>query len=162
MSTKTQDTDWADKIGKPSYESIVEMVKRLEHCGECNGEDCQLTAQEIFAGINTYAPKRRKATEEEIKEYHDEEAARQDIDEDPLSLEVRSGWHSPGGEVEEEEFCLLLGTGGPAVRIVGDLDRGEPSGARLEVQDWFKPWTEYIPAEQDVLLTYCRCFYFGD
>jgi hypothetical protein len=75
---------------------------------------------------------------------------------------------------EAEEFNILLATGGPAVRIVGELDQGEPSRAWLEVQDWFTPWTEYVgttsksdpgmlenQASQDVLLTYARQFYFG-
>jgi hypothetical protein len=92
----------------------------------------------------------------------DEERARQRIEEDALSVEVRSGWHAPGGgDSEPAEFCILLTTGGPAVRIIGDLDRGEPTRPRLEVQDWFKPWTGYTGADSDTLLAYCQCFYFG-
>lgn len=82
----------------------------------------------------------------------------QAIEEDPLSIEVRSGWHSLGEEAGDEEFCILLATGGPAVRIIGELDRDEPTKARLEVQDWFTPWTEYAEADESVLLDYCRVF----
>lgn len=94
---------------------------------------------------------------------HDE--ARQRIEEDALSVQVRSGWTDPGTEeFEPEEFEILLCTGGPAVRIRGELDgNGEPSRAWLEYQDWGTPWTEYHGegCERETLLTYCRCFYFG-
>lgn len=94
------------------------------------------------------------------------EKAQQEIAEDPLSIQVRSGWHSPGEACAAEEFELLLGTGGPAVRIIGELDHnGEPSRARLETQDWGTPWTEYRGAwahgGADVLLTYAAQFYYG-
>ena len=162
MPTKTSEKDWVNEIGKPAYESVKEMVQRLRHCRECDGERCTLTAQQIFAGINIYAPKRRKATEEEIVQYHNAEEAAQAILDDPLSMQVRSDWHAPGEEAPNGEFELLLGTGGPAVRIVGDLDNNEPSNARLEVQNWSKPWMEYHWTDKEVLLDYCRCFYFGD
>jgi hypothetical protein len=71
----------------------------------------------------------------------DEDDARQRISEDPLSVEVRSDWTTPGEELEAAEFCILLCTGGPAVRIVGELNRGEPCRAWLEYQDWGTPWT---------------------
>lgn len=52
------------------------------------------------------------------------EAAQTSIDEDPLSVEVRGDWHVPGGEgAKPSEFMILLCTGGPAVRIRGELDR---------------------------------------
>jgi len=94
----------------------------------------------------------------------DEDDARRRIDEDPLSVEVRTDWHAPGEDSEPAEFCILLCTGGPAVRIVGDLDRGQPSRPRLEYQDWGTPWTEYFPdrAGRDALQSYCECFYFGE
>jgi len=95
------------------------------------------------------------------------EQAEQTIHEDPLSVEVRSGWYVPGGEVAApEEFQILLCTGGPAVRIRGTLGRfGEPDDARLEYQDWFTPWQplEGLTAEEgEALLDYCRRFYFGE
>ena len=175
-----QETDWAEKIGKPAYESIAEMVAALEvdydRLEELRDERADLVS-EAEDDTNAERKAARKALkvwdEENAQELTDlqeaagdcesEDDARIRIDEDPLSLEVRSGWHCPGSDMSDmaaEEFCLLLGTGGPAVRIVGGLDGGEPSSARLQVQDWFKPWTEYIPAENEVLLSYCRCFCF--
>jgi hypothetical protein len=55
-----------------------------------------------------------------------------------------------------------LTTGGPAVRIIGELDGGEVESARLEVQDWGTPWTEHCTTGDDneALLSYARCFYF--
>lgn len=95
-------------------------------------------------------------------ENHD--AARDRIQEDPLSVLVRSGWCSPGDDAPfPEEFEILLCTGGPAVRIRGELDEhGQPTKAWLEHQDWGTPWKIwYFDADPDVLLRYCQGFYFG-
>ena len=96
----------------------------------------------------------------------DEDEARQTIQEDALSVQVRSGWYTLGeDQPEPEEFEILLCTGGPAVRIVGDLNSGSPDRPRLEYQDWFTSWTEYFPPteqERDALQTYCEQFYFGE
>lgn len=100
--------------------------------------------------------------ESDSNEYDD---AATTIYEKPLSVEVRSGWNSPGGEMKAEEFRILLCTGGPAVQIVGDLNQyGEPESAILEYQDWFQPWAEYCldADEQDILLSFCQQFYFGE
>ena len=87
------------------------------------------------------------------------------IHEDPLSVEVRSDWASTPSELKAGEFQILLCTGGPAVRILGQLDCfGEPESATLEYQDWFTSW-ERLPITNDderVLLDYSRCFYFGE
>jgi hypothetical protein len=91
------------------------------------------------------------------------------VQEDPLSVEVRSGWYAPGntddGAQAPAEYCILLGTGGPASRITGDLDKyNQPESARFEYQDWFKPWTPaQTTSEQDeTMLEYAQHFYFGE
>lgn len=91
------------------------------------------------------------------------------VQEDPLSVEVRSGWYGVmGGSSSGEkpaEFCILLGTGGPASRIIGDLDEyGQPERPRFEYQDWGKPWTEArtTPEQDKIMLEYCGHFYFGE
>ena len=152
---------------KAQLESIVEMVKRLEHAGKCDGgEDCELTDQEIYAGINLFYREGDEASEEDRENYHDEEQARQAIEEGPLSVEVRSGWHDPGRDRIPTEYMILLCTGGPAVRIVGELNQyQEPETARIEYQDWFTPWEAYdgtSSGEDNALLTYARQFYFGE
>ena len=61
----------------------------------------------------------------------------------PLSVLVKSGWTEVGKPMHAYEFELLMGTGGPAVRITGDLDEmyePEANSIRLEVQNWFRPW----------------------
>ena len=81
-------------------------------------------------------------------------------------MEVRGDWHTPGSEdgSEATEYCILLGTGGPAARIVGDLNQGQPDSAHFDYQDWFKPWTRarLSGEEENVLLKYAQNFYFGD
>jgi hypothetical protein len=104
----------------------------------------------------------------DAEEANDDEAreeAEQTIQEDPLSVQVRSGWHNPGEKAENEEFEILLCTGGPAVRIIGELDEhNEPERAKIEFQDWFTSWMDYPldSEEEEDVLTYCRSFYFGD
>ena len=87
----------------------------------------------------------------------------------PLTVLVRSGWHLPGEpEQQPEEFEILLSTGGPACRIVGELDRGSvawQSGCRpvMQHQDWFKPWTESsYDIDTNALLWFCEQFYYGE
>jgi hypothetical protein len=97
----------------------------------------------------------------------DDDSARQAILEDALSVQVRSDWYVPGIDPgKPDEFEILFCTGGPAVRLIGTLDRFcEPETVRMQVQDWFQPWTPFDPTtedgDEDVLLTYARCFWFG-
>jgi hypothetical protein len=87
-----------------------------------------------------------------------EEAAR----EAPLSVTVRSGWASPG-EMEAEEFQILLSTGGPALAIFGDLDRYmEPARPRLMHQDWGTPWTEFFDTDDEAMLWFACLFWYGE
>lgn len=164
--TKTKEKDRAEDQAKLQLESIVNMVKRLEHCRDCDGEDCELTNAELYAGLDLYYKKGNKATKEEREEYHDEEQARERIQEDPLSVQVRSGWANSPEAMEAEEFEILLCTGGPACRIVGELGQyNEPDRARIEYQDWFTPWVELVDIsseECEALLTYSQQFYFGN
>lgn len=179
--SNTTERDWVEEIGKPSYDGIAERVAALE-CDYDRLEELrdERDAYSFDPDANS-APdgpgylNDREAWEneeaddfEELKELEaaageckSEEDARLRIEEDALSVEVRSGWVSSGSEMKPEDFAILLTTGGPAVRIRGELDEhNEPHRAWLEVQDWGKPWTQYFPADQDTLLTYARCFCF--
>ena len=97
---------------------------------------------------------------------YDEEGMRERIQENALSVEVRRSWYSPGTEDKPDQFCILLCTGGPAVRIVGDLDEHcQPDSARVQYQDWGTPWTEWfdITREQrEHVIAYCRTHWFGE
>jgi hypothetical protein len=97
------------------------------------------------------------------EKFDDADTVRERIQESPLSVQVRGGWYAPGEDKPEaEEFEILLSTGGPALRIMGELSQGEPSRAWLEYQDWGTGWTQYFKVEQDTLLTFCQQFYFGE
>lgn len=91
------------------------------------------------------------------------ENASEEIQENPLSVEVRSGWCAPGTTLEPAEYRILLCFGGPAVQITGEFDvHNRPASVRLEYQDWFTPWEEYAltPNEQANLETYVEQFCF--
>ena len=90
------------------------------------------------------------------------EAAEQAIYDDPLAVDVRSGWVNVWtAEFEPVEYRVLLCTGGPAVQLEGELDdRNQPCNVQLQHQDWFEPWqTVPLNAEDtEALLTYVRYF----
>jgi hypothetical protein len=95
----------------------------------------------------------------------DRDEAEQRINEDPLEISVREPWHAPGKEAKPDEYLILLCTGGPAVRITGDLaDYGEPETASIEYQDWFTQWERFdmTEEEKETVLKYARHFYFGE
>lgn len=109
------------------------------------------------------------------------------IAEAPLSVMVRSGWYAPTSgegycpETAPAEYEILLTTGGPACRIIGELDGNcEPTTAELQKQDWGTPWTrvplltaeecllsyeEFSPiaeSRRNALLTFAQQFYYGE
>ena len=169
MNAQVQaEKSWSDAIGESAAASIVEMVAALQ----CD-YDRLTELREIAADLGSadLSPEEAAQLKEELAELtaaagdcESEEQARERIRDDALSLDVRSEWHSPGDAegVQDAEFRILLTTGGPAARIVGELRDGQPHNPRLEVQDWFKPWTEYFGIDRDVLQAYCEVFYFGE
>lgn len=85
----------------------------------------------------------------------------------PLSVEIRDGWREPGdgASLEPTEFRILLSTGGPALRIMGELNHGEPSRCWLEHQDWGTPWARYFSRSAErasALLWFASLFYYGE
>lgn len=138
MRTKTKPTTKpsdSEREAVAQLESIREMVAALRWKGEGRAAD--------------------KARDD----------AEQRIHEDALEVCVRSGWYSPGArkaDTKPAEFYILLCTGGPACRIVGELSKcGVPESARIEHQDWGTPWTEYRigHTEEADVLTYSRQFF---
>lgn len=137
---------------------------------EISNSEKQAIAQ--LEGIKEMVKVLREAREaDEFAIYDGEEVTADDmterICEDALSVEVRSDWHTPNGEVGNKpcEYNILLCWGGPACRIIGNLDDyGQPESAHIEHQDWGTKWTEYpISGEdEDIVLDYARCFYFGE
>lgn len=133
---------------KAQFESIKEMVDAL---------DAALVAAE---NSDDY--------QNQIEAAYDE--ANEAIMQDALSVEVRSGWYVPGSrdaDTKPAEYNILLCTGGPAVRIIGELsEHGEPETATLQCQDWFTPWVDAMGGlgtdAEAILLRYASCFYFGE
>ena len=123
-------------------------------------------AQAQFSSIKVMVEILKEAEENDNEEAREE--AYQTIQEDPLSVEVRSEWHSPGARDSGgiSEFRILLCWGGPAVQIIGELDDySQPCEAKIQFQDWGIGWTDYFPEDEnadDILLEYCQQFYFGD
>lgn len=164
MTTETT-TDWIEAIGKPAFDALQELVdardcdyNRLEELREERGDwndddDCG----EDWATYHTDDAAELAALDKARGDCDDADDAQRRIDDDPLEIEV-GGWWAPFGEPSPTEYRILLTTGGPAVRIVGDLgEHGDPTTARLEVQDWYKPWTEF-PADENILLRYASSF----
>lgn len=145
--TGTQEINHAEQNAKGWMENISQMVEALygtcEECGLIEG--CHVSA----------CP---------LDNVDDREEAEQTLRESPLSVEVRSGWASCKEEFEAEEFMILLSTGGPALRIIGELDQyNQPINVELQWQDWGTPWTRYAgEVNYKHLETYCQQFYFGE
>lgn len=162
-----EESEKLQEIGKSAMESIADMVAALD-CDYDRLEELKELLSAETAGIDpSYADEREELRdlEADAGECKDREEAERRIREDPLSLLFRGDWYTddtePADAATPVEFELLLGTGGPAVRIIGELSGGEPTRARLQAQDWGTVWTDYVGADMDTLLSYCRCFYFG-
>lgn len=156
MSIETKDR--AEDQAAAQYSSIVDMLAavecdydRLQELRDTDPEDLTDEDREELAELEAAAG-----------DCEDEDDARQRISEGPLEVQVRSDWASPGEELTAGEFQILLCTGGPAVRIMGELNRGEPCRAWLDYQDWGTPWTQYFSASSDTLCQYASHFFFGE
>lgn len=80
---------------------------------------------------------------EQAADCSDADEALEKLQENPLEIQFRSAWESDTSDLTPSEFAILLCTGGPAVRIRGELDHnGYPSRAWIEYQDWGISWTE--------------------
>lgn len=103
-----------------------------------------VAGREYWVSDEYPSPERAAADAEELQwlesalnDFDDAEDAEQRIYELPLSVEVRSGWHTPGEESTPEEFRVVLCTGGPHVELLGELDHnGEPCRVWVAARDW--------------------------
>ena len=167
------DTNWIEKIGAPSFAAIAEMVAALEcdydRLGELReeradwvdndgGDDDEQTrtAADWSKEFPTESAE-LAALETAAGTCDDRDDAAQRIAEDPLSIRIFGEKIHGVWEIDRLEF--LLTTGGPAVRIMVEVDEhGMPNRAWMEVQDWGTPWEHYHAAEADTLLAYCLEF----
>ena len=137
MSVKDKNHALQNAIGH--IESIVKNYERLSYLESLNPTSWE--------------------EEEEI------EQTKESILNSALSVEFRSGWTSNPNDIELEEFKILLTWGGPALRVIGDLNQyKEPENIKMQYQDWGTCWTDFKITEnqQEALNWFCNCFYFGD
>lgn len=170
VETKVEENfqETTNRHAASAIESMRDDLDALKHAGECNGTDekgkpCKRGSE--TKTVTVEGKKYKQQIHSNPEAWHDEEKARQAIEEGHYGVQVRGDWHNPG-ETDNEavEYLITLGGGGPASRIVGELDRGQPTSAKYEFQDWFKPWTEAdTTAEQDeTLLEWVGYLYFGE
>jgi hypothetical protein len=138
-------------------------TKKQEQPKEQDHAKDQAKAQ--LESIKEMVDELNKATENDDENAIDD--ARQTIEQDPLSVEVRSDWYTldPDSDKKPAFYRILLCWGGPACQVVGELsEHGEPETASIEYQDWGTRWTEYrlTKEEEKTVLTYAQCFYFWD
>jgi len=146
----TNATDNAEAQARAQLASVVAMVvaldcdfDRLEELrDQKDDEDAEpLTLDEV---------EELEELEAQANGCSDQEDAERAIDEDPLDVMVRSDWTAPGEELTPSEFMILLCTGGPAVRILGEMNQqGDPGRAWLEFQDWGTPWAHLSGISSD-------------
>lgn len=154
----THDMEHAFANGRGWYSTICELVAKLDREAMKDRVSELEDIGELTAEEQTELAELNKALEQ------DEDEVRREIEEGPLSVQVRDGWRSPGERSDEapEEYEILLSTGGPALRIYGKMGQyHEPETAELQAQDWFTPWVCVPDCDEEILLAYARCFYFG-
>jgi hypothetical protein len=85
----------------------------------------------------------------------------QKLREMPLSVLVRGPWRVPGTPGDDSgEYQILLATGGPAVRVVGEMEEyGGAISAKMQYQDWGTPWTDLDDQEESILIAFADYFY---
>jgi len=96
------------------------------------------------------------------EQQNEQDSILEDIQNYALDVQIREGFHSIGQE-GDMEYALLLCTGGPAVRVRGDLDQfGYPISAILEFQDWFTSWegVDISIKEEEILVRFASFYYF--
>ena len=139
MTTTTTKPNHAFNNAKGHIESIVEDFEKIT----------------FLESLNVTGPE----DEEEI------EQIKESINNSALSVEFRSGWSTNSEKLEAEEFKILLTWGGPALRVIGDLDQyKQAENVKLQFQDWGTYWTDYklTEKEEESLNWFCNCFYFGE
>ena len=89
------------------------------------------------------------------------EAITEELRDEPLEI---TSCLETGDRLDPGTFELLLCTGGPAMRVVGRVNRyGEGCDAVVQWQDWFKPWTSFQAtsgAQREALEWFCNLFCF--
>ena len=163
-----RDEDHARDQARAQMASIAEMVaaanmdwERLEELRDMFADHEVLEDgginPETFGAVYPDEADELAELEETAGDCEDYEDAMRRIYEDPLSVDFRSGWSSDPNDLQPEEFQILLCTGGPAVRLMGELGfNGEVARVWMEFQDWGTPWTQFFDVDTDALTTYAQ------
>lgn len=104
-------------------------------------EQAKIQLETIYELVNKY------------KKESEEESAHEAILESPLEVGVN------------KQYFILLCTGGPAVRIIGNLnENSEPITASIQYQDLSTPWTDLDTGstDEEIMLAYAQHFYFDN
>lgn len=123
---------------------------------------------ELYRAYRALSAEGVETSEADGAMFDDPDAVIEQAQERALSVDVRSGWYSAGMSPEPEQYRILLTTGGPALQLIGDLNRWtEPEDMpTLQWQDWGTPWTDYYPADLDdwdaAAEWFVRLFYYGE
>ena len=155
-------SEHAHHQAEAQLKNILALVERLNHARECDGEEeCSADHKTLAAGLGLSPA--AELTHEDLRDYHDEDKVMSAILEDPLEVLVRSEWHGMGDSYPPMQYCILLCTGGPAVRIIGDLslEHRTPESCTLQYQDWFTEWMDYPLSKNEIelVLTYVQQFF---
>lgn len=148
--------------------TLADAEAAIDEDSTLEDHDAMLAAREALAEAQNELEEWDGDNGEELAELteaagdcEDHDEARERIQEDALSLEVRSGWQSAGETLTPDEFRIVLCTGGPHVEIRGDLDHhGEPSRVRICYSDWGTSG-ELFDFDHDAVMTYAREFVFA-
>ena len=109
----------------------------FQAAAQCYYEDCFGPESERSERYQAILEAEESGDYDKVDELREEEA------ESVLSVDQLT--HSLRGNCEWE---ILLTTGGPAARVVAEVDvDGQVRYARFEYQEWFQPW--YAPEHQD-------------
>ena len=104
---------------------------------------------------------------QESNDYNQQDELRESVLNSALSIQFRSGWYSSLYDRvrigQPAEFKILLSWGGPALRVIGELNDYGPVNPKLQYQDWGTSWTDYEITEdqEEALNWFCNCFYLG-
>ena len=124
-------TDKSIRNARGTVEHVAALRDASDHAWTCAGpEDCDLTedeAQTLAFGIGGDDPDL----------LHDIEYVEQVVYGAPLSVSIRSDWTEAGDTMKPAEYMIEMTTGGPAARIIGDIER---PNVRIEYADQGEPW----------------------
>lgn len=116
-------------------------------------KDIQAAANEAYASRFDAETQALIETASGSGRYEDYEDALEQLQEQPLSFDKLITDHRR----ETIDWEILLGTGGPADRVIVRTDfDGNIETAWYEFQDWFQPWTRAEDQDENLVIRYAE------